>query len=307
MSRAKKSASAQSRKSRASKHGDLPWRIALHATLAVIFISAIVSVFRVCQIYVDRRLAFPSRPPKVVLVNRPDWMSDFLADEIIKTTEPIGLHSSFNQQLLVDTAKSLESNPWIKHVNQVRRVFGESAGDTLQIDCEYRAPAALVKWGDFYWLVDSQGIKLPEQYDSGLLPRILLGSDGKTNLRIIDGVSHGPSEAGRVWPGQDADWADQIRDIDVSNFGGRRDGREAQIVLVTRFGTQLRWGRPPSAKDAFIEVPAPQKLSAIEDIYLRAKRVDDNQPWLDLRFDRVTGPRTAQNVTAQVDTPANAQ
>jgi len=104
-----------------------------------------------------------------------------------------------------------------------------------------------------------------------------------------------------------ADWADQIRDIDVSNFGGRRDGREAQIVLVTRFGTQLRWGRPPSAKDAFIEVPAPQKLSAIEDIYLRAKRVDDNQPWLDLRFDRVTGPRTAQNVTAQVDTPANAQ
>ncbi len=318
MSRSKKSAPARARKS--SAHTDLPWRIALHATIAVIFLSGIVSVFRICQIYVDRRLAFPDRPPKVVLVNRPDWMSDFLAGEIIKTTQPIGLHSSFNQQLLIDTAKSLQSNPWIKHVNQIRRVFGESPGDTLQIDCEYRAPAALVKWGDYYWLVDSQGIKLPEQYDRGLLPRILLGPDGKTNLRIVDGVSHGPPEAGQVWPGpdlagglemarllSDVDWADQIRDIDVSNFAGRRDEKEAQIVLFTRFGTQLRWGRPPSAKDAFIEVPAPQKLAAIEDIYLRAKRVDDNQPWIDLRFDRVTCPRTAQTATAQLDTPANTQ
>src|SRR5271170_3040332 len=115
MPRAKKSASPQARKS--SVNTDLRWRIALHATIAVIFISGIVSVFRICQIYVDRRLAFPSRPPTVVLVNRPAWMSDFLAGEIIKTNQPIGLHSAFNRQLLVDTAKSLESNPWIKHVN----------------------------------------------------------------------------------------------------------------------------------------------------------------------------------------------
>jgi hypothetical protein len=294
--------------------------IALHATIAVIFVSAFVSIFRICQIYVDRRIAFPDRPPKVVLVNRPAWMSDFLAGEIIKTTQPIGLHSSFNRQLLIDTAKSLQSNPWIKHVNEVRRVYGQSPGDTLEIDCDFRTPAALVKWGDFYWLIDSQGIKLPEQYDASLLSKILLGKDGKPNLRIIDGVSHGPCEAGRVWPGQDlaaglemarlisgADWADQIRDVDVSNFAGRRDSREAQIVLVTQFGTQLRWGRAPSAKDAFIEVPAPEKLAAIQDIYTRAKRVDDNQPWLDLRFDRVTCPQNTPSATAQADTPNDTQ
>lgn len=294
---------------------ELRGKIAVHATIAIIFVSAIVSIFRICQVYVDRRLAFPDRPPKVVLANRPNWMSDFLAGEIIKTTQPIGLHSSFSRQLLIDTARSLQSNPWIKHVNQIRRVYAQSPGDTLEIDCDYRTPAALVRWGDFYWLVDSQGIKLPEQYDSQLLPKILLGLDGKTNLRIIDGVAHAPCEAGQAWPGQDlagglemarliasTDWADQIRDIDVSNYGGRRDDREAQIVLYTRFGTQLRWGRPPSEQDAFIiEASAPQKLAAIEEIYQRTKRVDDNQPWLDLRFDRVTGPRTAQNATAQFD------
>jgi hypothetical protein len=317
MSRAKKSSAARTRKSSSPADQDLRWRIALHATIAIIFLSAFVSVFRICQIYVDRRIAFPNRPPKVVLVDRPDWMTDFLASEIIKTTQPIGLHSSFNRQLLIDTAKSLQSNPWIRQVNEVRRAYGQTPGDTLEIDCEYRVPAALVKWGDFYWLVDSQGVKLPEQYDRDLLPKVLVGADGKTNLRIIDGVSHGPPEAGQVWPGQDLagglemarllsdqNWADQIRDIDVSNFAGRRDEREAQLVLYTRFGTQIRWGRPPSAKDAFIEVPAPQKLSAIEDIYLRAKRVDDNQPWIDLRFDRVTCPRTPQTATAQLDAPA---
>jgi hypothetical protein len=102
------------------------------------------------------------------------------------------------------------------------------------------------------------------------------------------------------------DWADQIRDIDVSNFSGRRDPREAQIVLLTCFGTQLRWGRPPSAKDAFVEVSASQKLAAIDGIFHRSNRVDDNQPWIDVRFDRVTCPGASETPTADA-APANAQ
>jgi hypothetical protein len=295
------------------------YRIALHVTIFVIFASAIVSLFRISQIYVDRRLAFPTRPPKVVLTNRPAWMSDFLAEEIIKSTQPLGLHSAFDRQLLVDTAKALASNPWIRRVNQVRRVYEEQPGDTLEIDCQYRVPAALVQWGQYFWLVDSQGVKLPEQYTADQLPKILLGSDGKTNIRIIDGVVHAPSESGRVWTGDDIaaglemarilsglDWADQIRDIDVSNFSGRRDPREAQIVLLTCFGTQLRWGRPPSAKDAFVEVSASQKLAAIDGIFHRSNRVDDNQPWIDVRFDRVTCPGASETPTADA-APANAQ
>ena len=57
MAKGKKSASAPSRKS--SAFSELRWRIALHVTIAIIFLSALVSVFRISQIYVDRRLAFP--------------------------------------------------------------------------------------------------------------------------------------------------------------------------------------------------------------------------------------------------------
>ncbi len=318
MSKAKRSAGAPSRKSSASR--EFRWRIALHGMIFIIFASGIVSLFRISQIYVERRLAFPTRPPKVVLANRPAWMSDFLNEEIIRSTQPIGLHSAFDRQLLVDAGKALASNPWIKRVKQVRRMYDQKPGDTLEIDCDYRAPAALVKWGQYYWLVDGAGVKLPEQYTAELLPKIVLGGDGKINIRIIDGVSHDPCESGRIWQGDDLagglemarllavqDWADQIREIDVSNFGGRRDSREAQIVLVTRFGTQVRWGRPPSAKDSFIEVPASQKLAAIETIYRKDSRVDAGQPWIDLRFDRVTCPGPDANATAQLDSPVNAQ
>ncbi len=311
MSKAKRSASASS---------ELHWRIALHAMIFIIFASALACLFRISEIYVDRRLAFPTRPPKVVLAHRPPWMSDFLAEQIVKSTRPIGLHSAFDRQLLIDTEKTLASNPWVRHVNEVRRVYGQKPADTIEIDCDYRAPAALVRWGQYYWLVDDHGVKLPEQYTADLLPKIVLGADGKVNLRIIDGVSHAPCESGRVWPGDDLagglemagllvgqDWADQIRAIDVSNFAGRRDPRNAQIVLDTRFGTQLRWGRVPSAKDAFVEVSAAQKLAAIENIYRKDNRVDANQPWIDVRFDRVTCPGPAQDATAQFDRTAAAQ
>jgi hypothetical protein len=317
MSKSKRSASASSRKSSASR--ELRWRIALHAMIFIIFASAFACLLRISELYVDRRLAFPSRPPKVVLADRPPWMSDFLAEQIVKSTQPIGLHSAFDRQLLRDTDKALSCNPWIRRVIEVRRVYGRQPGDTVEIDCDYRTPAALVQWGQYYWLVDDHGIKLPEQYSANLLPRIVLGADGKVNIRIISGVSHAPCESGRRWQGDDLagglemarllagqDWSDQIRAIDVSNFAGRRDPRQAQIVLVTRFGTELRWGRPPSAADAFVEVSAAQKLAAIENIFRRNHRVDANQPWIDVRFDRITCPGpspTPASPAPQLDGP----
>jgi hypothetical protein len=298
MSKTKKPAATPRRKSSWE-----PWRVVLHAMIGVIFLSGAAAIFRFCQIYVDRRLAFPERPPKVYLKDRPAWMSDFLADQIMKTAEPIGLHSAYDRQLLVDTAAALRSDPWIRRVIQVRRVYDQGPADTLEIDCEYRAPVALVGWDDFYWLVDGEGIKLPEQYTGEELSKIIFGPDGKPNVRIIQGAQHAPPESGKRWAGDDLaaglelarllsgrDYADQIRLIDVSNFNGRLDPSAAQIVLVTQFNTQIRWGRPPSARDSFVEVPASTKLDALANIFRQTGRVDADQPWIDVRFDRVTCP-----------------
>src|SRR5438128_722512 len=53
--------------------------------------------------YVEQKLIPATEPAKVVLKNRPVWMSDFLAEQIARTARPNGTHSAFDHQLLVDT------------------------------------------------------------------------------------------------------------------------------------------------------------------------------------------------------------
>src|SRR5204862_1892307 len=116
---------------------------------------------------------------------------------------PMGAHSAFDHQLLVDVTQMLRASSWIGRVNGVRRVFGNAAGDTLEINCDYRAPVALVHWQNYFWLVDGEGVKLPEQFTVAQVPRIVLGRNGKMNIRIIAGVANPPVESARKWPGED--------------------------------------------------------------------------------------------------------
>ena len=64
-------------------------------------------------------------------------------------------------------------------------------------------PAALVQWQGFYWLVDSDGFMLPEQYTRPELKATMLDNKGKLNLRVIQGVTHAPVLSGHLWPGDD--------------------------------------------------------------------------------------------------------
>ena len=243
-----------------------------------------------------------------MLLNRPAWMSDALAKRISDAARPAGAHSAFDHQLLVDTARALQADPWVRDVRQVRRAYGQRPGDTLEVDCAYRVPTALVKWQDYYWLVDGDGYKLPDQYTRDQARRVMVDKDNKLTLRVIQGVAHPPVESGNLWPGDDLaaglemvkllagrNYAEELPVVDVSNFNGRNDPQGSQIVLVTRYGTAVRWGRTPSAKDYFVEVPTSQKLQSLADIFDQMHRVDGGEPWIDVRFDKVTYPSPAPN------------
>jgi len=176
----------------------------IYNILAIIFlISGSAFGFHVLRNHVEHDLVYPSAPPRVVLENRPAWMSDFLAEQISKLARPAGNHSAFDQQMLVDTYAILKSNPWIRSIKQVRRAYYEKPADTLEIDCDYRAPVALVKWGDYFWLVDGEGVKLPEAYTAQQVPQIVMGRDHHLSIRIIEGVKQPPAEPGYKWNGED--------------------------------------------------------------------------------------------------------
>ena len=104
-------------------------------------------------------------------------------------------------------------------------------------------------------------------------------------------------------------FADEIVKVNVANFGGRVDLREAQIVLGTKYTapdssqtTEIRWGRPIGSKDDFIEVSAERKLDYIRQVYEEFGRCDARQRWIDVRYDMIRIP----SVDPSGNAPANA-
>ena len=280
-------------------------------------VSAVVMVVVSCAVglsymrrHVERNLTHPAKPPTVVLKNRPVWMTDLLASRITKLAQPLVAHSSFDRQMLADTYDVLKANPWIRNIRSVRRAYGQKPGDTLEIDCDYRAPIALVHWGEYYWLVDDEGVKLPEQFLPAQVPRIVVGQNRKMNIRIVEGVKQPPPESGKTWTGTDLaaalemvkllyglPYAEEVVKVDVHNFAGRRDDREAQIVLITKYGSEIRWGQPVSAEDFFTEESPAVKLAYMKATFEEYKRVDGNHQWLDIRFGQPTYASTEAPTT----------
>jgi hypothetical protein len=265
--------------------------------------------------HVDRDVVFLDEPPQVIFKDRPVWMSDFLYEQLLTSVRPMGAHSAFDRELLIDVADSLRDNPWIKQVRQVRRCYVRRPGDTIEIDCDFRAPVAMVHWKDYFWLVDGDGIKLPEQFTAAQVPHVLKGRDGNMNIRIIEGVRQPPVESGHQWPGEDLaagldlvkllygkSFAEAVEKVDVTNFAGRDNPRDAQLNLETTYGTGIKWGRPVNAKDFFVEVSTAQKLKYLQQVQQQYGRIDAGQPWIDIRFDRITYP-----TIASTDSPASGQ
>jgi hypothetical protein len=83
----------------------------------------------------------------------------------------------------------------------------------------------------------------------------------------------------------------------LSNYGGRVDRMEAYLVLVTKYGTQVKWGRPWGV-DTFVEIRPEVKLDTLRRIVARWGRVDAGKQWIDIRYE---GIREAPPPTTQAD------
>lgn len=286
-----------------------------HAVAAMLLVGGMAWLIGHLKSTIARPLDAASETPNIVFTHRPAWMTDLVLHELAESFRPDETPSVFDRDALVRVNRRLKSNAWIGKVREVRRVYGESAGDIIEIDCDFRAPLALVRDGDAYWFVDAKGVKLPEKFSEKELP-LLIYAKGKVNLRVIEGVRNAaPRLAGQLWPGDDLaaglglaeklngqPFADDVIRINVANYAGRIDAREAHLVLGTRLRlrdregheagpfTEVRWGRPWNASDAFIEVKPERKLEAMRLAVEKYGRVDALQPWIDLRFDTVKGP-----------------
>jgi len=280
-------------------------RAALHTLIAICFVGGFAWMVGSLRQVVSAKTS--ERPPTVTFVNRPAWMTDLVAGNLSESFRPTAGSSVFDRDALVHVHQRLKASPWVATVRGVRRVFGNSPGDTIEVDCDFRTPVALVNDNEgHYWFVDEKGVKLPEWFDAEQLGKVIF-ANGKVNLRIIEGVYNAPpAEAGKIWPGDDLiagidlakllhgrDFTEDIIRINVSNYIGRMNVREPQIVLMTRYGTQVRWGNAIGRSDWFVELPVARKLEAMKWVHSTYGRVDNYKPWIDIRFETIAYPAPA--------------
>ena len=278
-----------------------------HALLAAVLIGSGSYGFLRLRGYVEQQVAANKRPPQVVLKSKPVWMSQTLAEQIAASAGPTDARSVMDRSVLESVETKLRHNAWVRQVKQVRRAFGQAPGDTIQIDCEFRAPMALVLSSQRagaatldYFLIDAECYRLPEKYPANRLPRVMFDSDGRVSMRIIEGVAAAPPREGERWAGEDLaagldlvkllygrEFTDQIERIDVSNFGRRRRHSEPELALVTKFSSRVEWGEPVK-RLFYSELPPLEKLQRLEKLYSGPTgRVDGGYSWSDpLRLDR---------------------
>ena len=260
--------------------------------------------------HVRETYALVSRPPAVTLLNRPAWMGDAIAADLARRVAtalpPSG--STLDHDLLVRVGGVLAEDAWIARVARVRRLDVRGR-DTLQIECDYRTPLAIVQWRDgretSYRLIARDGVLLPPTYSGSAVHAIVAGRDATTNLRVITGVAAPPppGDAGLRWDAPDLKAgldvaallnglaaAQNVTVIDVDNFAERRvrwtagakERWAAQIVLRTKLNHVIFWGRPPEADDFLVEVSPQTKLANLTAV---AKHFQGRPwpAWVDLR------------------------
>ncbi len=222
----------------------------------------------------------PSAPIRVTLVNEPAWLpnEDRRAIQLGVIKSLTG--GPLDREGLQAAKGAVESSGWFLKVNQVSRPDPEQ----VVVQGEWSTPAALICDGQTEQLVDTKARLLPRSYPAGQGPKLLR----------IQGVAQGrPAAPGAVWSGgdlaaalevaalaNDRAWRTQIAAIDVSGFG-----RDGMVRLRTDAGREIIWGRTPG-KEGAAEVPAVQKLAALQYLFDHSGRIDAGcEQVLDLRAD----------------------
>jgi hypothetical protein len=232
------------------------------AGFAAGFALVVLLIHREVYSYITARRQFSV--PKIQTALAPSW-ADSQGVEVVRIdTQGVSL---FDETLVERVGRAFEACPWIRKVTSVERVFP----DQLRVRFEYRKAAVAVRRPNGHVLVDSEGVRLPGVYVDP--PRCEQNA-------VVTGVASNPPEPGRIWDdpalraGMDlAAFSVRspvlrplgIREVDVSNFGGRQDARRSELALVTSGGCQLQWGRSGPAP-RYGDLSTEEKLEHLREV-----------------------------------------
>ncbi len=201
----------------------------------------VLLVHREIYSFIAAKRQFTTRGVEAALA--PGWADRHGAEVVRVDSEGVSL---LDGELVERVGRAFESCPWVRRVTSVERVFPSQ----LRVRFEYRRAHAAVRGPNGHLvLVDAEGVRLPG---------VWVEPPTCDRAAVISGVASLPPEPGRAWNDPAlraalalADFAAEspllgrlrVREIDVSNFGGRVDPRRSEVTLATASGCAVQWGR----------------------------------------------------------------
>ena len=181
--------------------------------------------------------------------------------------------------LCEQVARRLAACPWVETVIRVGKA--DQPGQ-IRVQCDYRRPQVLVQHGEYFYIVDEYGVRLP-----GVYPY-------QPEWMLVQGVSSAAPDPGETWPGEDIaaglrlagmildqPFARQVVAVLMHNYGGREDPYRSHVELVTDSdGNRILWGSAPG--DELEENSADQKLRILAENFRRHGRIDAHEPRIDI-------------------------
>ena len=202
---------------------------------------------------------------QIVLVDRPAWIPDNLALQIL---DDLGLpqdQSVLDDHLADDLAIAFQRHPWVEEVVSIRKSYPNK----IAVELKYRQPVALVRVAQGVYPVDMQGILLPPEDFSSAAVKDYLQVVGVTTIphgrpgnSWGDACVSGAARIAAVLEGRWKEW--QITAIQAPRLT-KADTTIEELVFELRGadGSIIVWGRAPGATHPG-ELTTEQKLGRLE-------------------------------------------
>lgn len=216
----------------------------------VVFSTVIPFVFRSV---LNKSTEFALMPERFVFSQPPDWIDvSRLITDTLQEPNLSKFRSVLEPKLTEEFALALQRQPSVKSVRRVEVRYPA----TIFAEIEYREPVCLIESSSGYWAVDATGVLLPSDY----FLRIAYTSPEKlrTYLRV-SGITSSPiGGIGEPWGDGAVEKTASLANTiypETANLGissikvAKSDTNSVDFVLVTRKGTEIRWGVSKNAEE----------------------------------------------------------